>query len=171
MEVNRECLLINMKLIRQLFTLGGYDMTPFSNAAIADAILTICPKSVPGWPTDEQLRAVFDHLVIALGTVTDFRGMRGLPEHALPFKNLQDALQLRNHVIRALEEAAIETHSALLRQQLLTFVVAGGGFSGVEVVAELNDFVRAVAKNYRTSLLFKGEDFDKTDIRSAVRAR
>ncbi len=92
----------------------------------------------------------FDHLVIALGTVTDFRGMRGLPEHALPFKNLQDALQLRNHVIRALEEAAIETHSALLRQQLLTFVVAGGGFSGVEVVAELNDFVRAVAKNYRT---------------------
>ena len=44
----------------------------------------------------------FDHLVIALGTVTDFRGLRGLPEHAMPMKNLGDALSLRNHVIGAL---------------------------------------------------------------------
>jgi NADH:ubiquinone reductase (H+-translocating) len=90
----------------------------------------------------------YDHLVLALGTVTDFRGLRGLPEHALPFKNLNDALHLRNHVIRALEEAAIERHDERLRRQLLTFVVAGGGFSGVEVAAELNDFVRSVAKSY-----------------------
>ena len=91
----------------------------------------------------------YDHLVLALGTVTDFRGLPGLPEHALPFKNLGDALTLRNHVIRALEEASIEGHDAELRRQLLTFVVAGGGFSGVEVAAELNDFVRNVAGNYR----------------------
>ncbi|MGD0677358.1 MAG: FAD-dependent oxidoreductase [Polyangiaceae bacterium] len=91
----------------------------------------------------------YDHLVIALGTVTDFRGLRGLPEHAFPFKNLTDALTLRNHVIRALEEAAIEQHDAALRKRLLTFVVAGGGFSGVEVCAELNDFVREVARSYR----------------------
>jgi NADH dehydrogenase len=91
----------------------------------------------------------FDHLVIAVGNVTDFRGLRGLPEHALPFKNLADALHLRNHVIRALEEASIEEDDRELRRQLLTFVVAGGGFSGVEVVAELNDFVRGVARNYR----------------------
>jgi len=90
----------------------------------------------------------FDHLVLALGSVTDFRGMRGLPEHAFPFKNLGDALNLRNHVIRAMDEASIERHDERLRKQLLTFVVAGGGFSGVEVVAELNDFVRAVARNY-----------------------
>ncbi len=90
----------------------------------------------------------YDHLVLALGNVTDFRGLRGLPEHALPFKNLADALYLRNHLIRALEEAAIETEDPELRRQLLTFVVAGGGFSGVEVVAELNDFVRGVARNY-----------------------
>src|SRR4029450_2478008 len=43
----------------------------------------------------------FDHLVLALGSVTDFRGMRGLPEHAFPFKNLGDALNLRNHGVRA----------------------------------------------------------------------
>jgi NADH:ubiquinone reductase (H+-translocating) len=91
----------------------------------------------------------YDHLVLALGTVTDFRGLRGLPEHAFPFKTLGDALALRNHVIRALEEAAIEQHDDALRRRLLTFVVAGGGFSGVEVVAELNDFVREVAKSYR----------------------
>lgn len=89
----------------------------------------------------------YDHLVIALGSVTDFRGLRGLPEHALPFKNLGDALKLRNHAIRALEEAAVE-HEGALRRQLLTFVVAGGGFSGVEVVAELNDFVREAARAY-----------------------
>lgn len=94
-------------------------------------------------------RIPFDYLVVAMGNVTDFRGLRGLPEHAIPFKNLADALYLRNHVIRALEEAAIEHEDPVLRKQLLTFVVAGGGFSGVEVVAEVNDFVREVAKNYR----------------------
>jgi len=90
----------------------------------------------------------YDHLVLALGNVTDFRGLRGLPEHAIPFKNLGDALYLRNHLIHVLEEAAIELDSPELRRQLLTFVVAGGGFSGVEVVAEVNDFVREVIKNY-----------------------
>src|SRR5882762_2778111 len=91
----------------------------------------------------------YDHLVLALGNVTDFRGLRGLPEHAIPFKNLSDALHIRNHVIHVLEEAAIEHEDNQLRQQLLTFVVAGGGFSGVEVIAELNDFVREVVRNYQ----------------------
>lgn len=90
----------------------------------------------------------YDHLVIALGNVTDFRGLRGLPEHAIPFKNLGDALYIRNHIIHVLEEAAIEHMDERLRKQLLTFVVAGGGFSGVEVVAEINDFVREVTRNY-----------------------
>lgn len=87
----------------------------------------------------------YDHLVIALGNVTDFRGLPGLYEHAMPFKNLADAIALRNHVIHVLEEAAIESDPEL-RRELLTFVVAGGGFSGVEVCAELNDFVRKIAK-------------------------
>jgi NADH dehydrogenase len=90
----------------------------------------------------------YDHLILALGTVTDFRTMPGLHEHALPFKNLADAVQLRNHLIHVFEEASIET-DAELKNQLLTFVVAGGGFSGVEVAAELNDFVRRIAKEYQ----------------------
>src|ERR687884_773847 len=59
----------------------------------------------------------FDHLVLALGNVTDFRGLRGQAEHALPFKNLADALRLRNHVIHALEEASIEKDDPRLRRQ------------------------------------------------------
>jgi NADH dehydrogenase len=101
----------------------------------------------PGFKPHPHLLS-YDHLVVAMGTVTDFRGLPGLPEHAMPFKNLGDALALRNHVIRALEEASIERDDLDLRRQLLTFVVAGGGFSGVEVAAELNDFVRGVARNY-----------------------
>ncbi|HEV7501645.1 MAG TPA: FAD-dependent oxidoreductase, partial [Vicinamibacteria bacterium] len=101
----------------------------------------------PGFRAQPHLVA-FDHLVLALGSVTDFRGLRGLPDHAFPFKNLGDALDLRNHVIRALDEASIERHDERLRKQLLTFVVAGGGFSGVEVAAELNDFVRGIARSY-----------------------
>ena len=90
----------------------------------------------------------YDHLVIALGNVTSFAGQPGLAEHALPFKYLGDALALRNRVIHTLEEADIEQDAAV-RRALLTFVVAGGGFSGVEAVAELNDFVRAAARSFR----------------------
>jgi len=87
----------------------------------------------------------YDHLVLALGNVTSFAGQPGLAEYALPFKYLGDALALRNRLIHTLEEADIE-QDAEVRKALLTFVVAGGGFSGVEAVAELNDFVRAAAK-------------------------
>lgn len=90
----------------------------------------------------------YDHLVIALGNVSSLADLPGLAEHALPFKYLGDALTLRNRVIHTLEEADIEPDPQV-RRALLTFVVAGGGFSGVEVVAELNDFVRAVAQNFR----------------------
>lgn len=95
-----------------------------------------------------QLQLPYDHLVIALGNVTSFAGQPGLSEHALPFKYLGDALALRNHAIHALEEADIE-RDPKARQGLLTFVVAGGGFSGVEAVAELNDFVRSAARSFR----------------------
>lgn len=101
----------------------------------------------PGFrPRPDILR--YDHLVLALGNVTDFRGIPGLPEHAMPFKTLADAVQLRNHLLHALEEASIENDDEI-RLGLLTFVVAGGGFSGVEVAAEMNDFLRRIAKEYR----------------------
>jgi NADH dehydrogenase len=91
----------------------------------------------------------FDHLVLALGNVTDFRGVPGLPEHALAFKTLADAVRIRNHVINVLEQASI-VREAQVRRTMLTFVIAGGGFSGTEVAAALNDFVREAVRHYRS---------------------
>ncbi len=109
---------------------------------LANKVITVSPGFRP-----RQLKLHYDYLVIALGNVTNFYGMPGMLENAIPFKTLADAMVLRNHVIRTLEEADVEEDSEL-RRKLLTFVVGGGGFSGVEVIAELNDFVRAVKGNY-----------------------
>jgi NADH dehydrogenase len=89
----------------------------------------------------------FDHLVLALGNRLATRLVPGLAEHAVPFKYLGDALRLRNHLVHALEEAAI-TADPVERQRLLTFVVAGGGFSGVECIAEMHDFLRHAVRSY-----------------------
>src|SRR5437667_7089205 len=80
-----------------------------------------------------------DHLVIALGSVTNFYNLPGFPEPALAMKSLRDAIQLRARILRRLEEANSECHPTDL-QSLITFVVAGGGLGGVETVAALNDF-------------------------------
>ncbi len=96
----------------------------------------------------------YDYLVIALGNITNYYGMPGMMENAMPFRTLADAVAVRNHLIHALEEADCE-EDADLRKNLLTFVVGGGGFSGVECVAELNDFIREVKGNYSR---LRGED-------------
>ncbi|MFO0551572.1 MAG: FAD-dependent oxidoreductase [Polyangiaceae bacterium] len=82
----------------------------------------------------------FDHLVFCLGKVTSFAAMPGAPEHAFAMKDLSDAFELRNHVLACLEQADIE-ENAKKRRRLLSFVVAGGGFSGVETMGELQELV------------------------------
>jgi NADH dehydrogenase len=89
----------------------------------------------------------YDHLVIALGSVTNFFGITGLAERALTMKSLGDAIVLRNRMIALLEEADTEC-SAAARTRLLTFVVAGAGFAGVETVAAMNDFLREAVRFY-----------------------
>ena len=89
----------------------------------------------------------YDHLVIALGSVTNFYDLPGLADLAIPMKTLHDAIRLRAQVLSRLEAANAETDS-LERRSLLTFVVAGGGFAGVETVASLNDFIREVLPFY-----------------------
>ncbi len=93
-------------------------------------------------------RIPYDHLVIAVGSRTDLSRLPGMEEHAFPFKTLGDAFFLRNHVISVLEEAEVETDPRE-KQDLLTFVVAGGGYTGVEVASEINSFTREAAKSYR----------------------
>lgn len=109
---------------------------------LARKVVTVSPGFRP-----RQLELPYDYLVIALGGVTNFLGMPGMIEHGKPFRTLADALALRNHLIQVLEEADLEA-DAELRRKLLTFVVAGGGFSGVELMAELNDFVAGVKGSY-----------------------
>jgi NADH:ubiquinone reductase (H+-translocating) len=89
----------------------------------------------------------FDHLVVALGSVTNFFGMKDLEENAITMKSLGDAIHLRNQIIKNLEEADGEC-SAVHREVMLSFMVAGGGFAGVETMAAINDFVRDAIKHY-----------------------
>jgi NADH dehydrogenase len=89
----------------------------------------------------------YDHLVLALGGVTNFFGLPGVAEHALTMKSLADASALHAHVIGQFEHADLQSDPTA-RRELMTFVVAGGGFAGVETVAELNDFVRGAGRYY-----------------------
>lgn len=91
----------------------------------------------------------YDHLVVALGAITNFYGIPGLAERALTMKSLGDAIHLRNRMIDNLEEADTECAAkACLRGPLLTCVVVGGGFAGVETIAAVNDFVRGALPYY-----------------------
>jgi NADH:quinone reductase (non-electrogenic) len=88
----------------------------------------------------------FDFLVFGLGSVTNTYGLPGVQEHALTMKSLGDAMPVRNHLIAHLEEADSDCCEKI--ESLLTFVVAGGGFAGVETVAGINDFVRRALRSY-----------------------
>jgi NADH dehydrogenase len=89
----------------------------------------------------------YDHVVIGLGSITNFFNLPGLEQRALTMKSLGDAIHLRNRLIAHLEEADTEC-CANVRRPLLTFVVGGGGFAGVETVAGINDFVREAVGFY-----------------------
>ncbi len=88
----------------------------------------------------------FDFLVLGLGSVTNLYGIPGLQEYALTMKTLGDAMRLRNHLIAHLEEA--DSDCCKVKEPLLAFVIAGGGFAGVETVAGINDFVRGALRSY-----------------------
>jgi NADH:ubiquinone reductase (H+-translocating) len=90
---------------------------------------------------------VYDHVVFALGAVSNYLGMQNVEELAFDFKSLLDAIQIRNHVIDMFERADRET-DADMRREMLTFVIAGGGFAGVELAGALNDFSRGILADY-----------------------
>jgi NADH dehydrogenase len=81
----------------------------------------------------------YDQLLISLGSVSRTLPIPGLAEHAVGFKSLADAIYLRNHVIETLEEANA-TEDPARREELLTYVFVGGGYAGLEALAELQDF-------------------------------
>jgi NADH dehydrogenase len=104
----------------------------------------------------------YDYLVIALGSETRFFGMSDIQQNAFTMKNLNDAINLRNHVVYLLEQSdQLPSNDATattitssnntyndLQKRLLTFVIVGGGFAGVETAGEINDFIKDSAKDY-----------------------
>ncbi len=89
----------------------------------------------------------FDHLVLAVGSVSNYLGLKGVEATAFDFKSLGDAIHIREHAIDMLEYADREP-DPLRRQAMLTFVIAGGGFAGAELAGGLNDFVRGALPYY-----------------------
>lgn len=98
--------------------------------------------------TQRIRRAPYDHIVFAAGSVTLMPPIPGLKEHAFEVKDVGDAVGLRDHAIRMLELANVET-SAEKKRALLSFVVVGGSFTGVEVAGEFNEFLRRATAQYR----------------------
>ncbi len=89
----------------------------------------------------------YDYLVISLGGETNFFGMEDVRKFSYTMKSLGDAIVLRNHVIDMLEQASIEQDGEL-RKSLMTFVVVGAGFAGVETVGELNALVKDAVRDF-----------------------
>ncbi len=96
---------------------------------------------------DEEL-VPYDHLVLAMGSVTRMPDVPGLREHGFELKSLADAVTMRDNAIQMLE-VADGTDDPVKRRELLRFVVVGGNFTGVEVAGELDAFVPQAARRYR----------------------
>jgi NADH dehydrogenase FAD-containing subunit len=118
--------------------------------------------------SNTQSYMYYDYLVIALGSETKFFGMSDIQQNAFTIKTINDAINLRNHIIYLLEQSDqlllssvssanvdnIHDYTdnaktlAQLQKKLLTFVIVGGGFAGVETAGEINDFIRDSAKEH-----------------------
>jgi NADH dehydrogenase len=89
----------------------------------------------------------YDQLLISFGSVSRSLPIPGLDQHAIGFKSLADAIWLRNHMVETLEEANA-TEDPARREELLTYVFVGGGYAGLEAVAELQDFAADAISRY-----------------------
>ena len=98
-------------------------------------------------PESRYCELTYDHLVFALGAVSNYLGLTNVQRLAFDFKSLIDAIRIRNHVIEMFERADRERNPQA-RKPLLTFVIAGGGFAGVELAGALNDFARGILADY-----------------------
>jgi NADH:quinone reductase (non-electrogenic) len=96
----------------------------------------------------------YDHVVVACGAESNLGIIPGMSDHAFAFKVMRDAIELRQHVVQQMELAEA-TSDPERRRSLLSFIVVGAGFSGVEVAGELNELVRSSTRFYRN---FRKED-------------
>jgi len=113
----------------------------------------------------ESYELGYDLLVVCPGSVSRLLPIPGLAEHGIGFKTIGEAIYLRNHVLSCLDLAA-STNDPVLRRKALTFVFVGGGYAGVEAMAELEDMAR-YALRYTPSL--KTEDMRWVLVEAASR--
>ncbi|MDH6116652.1 NAD(P)/FAD-dependent oxidoreductase [Kitasatospora sp. GAS204B] len=109
----------------------------------ARKVATIAPLA------GDSYELTFDYLVVATGSVSRTFPIPGLAEHGIGMKTVEEAISLRNHVMAQLDKAESTTDPEI-RRKALTFVVIGGGFAGVETIAEVEDMARDAAKLYKT---------------------
>ncbi|QPL04760.1 MULTISPECIES: NAD(P)/FAD-dependent oxidoreductase [Actinomyces] len=128
--------------------LEGVTIITGAITAIDHAATTVTVRPPTPQSTREQLEPytlTYDHLVLALGAEARTLPIPGLAEQAMGFKQVEEATALRNRVLTRIEDAA-STWDAERRRRLLTFVFVGGGFAGVEAIAELEDMARATVR-------------------------
>ena len=89
----------------------------------------------------------YNYLVIALGSTTNYFGNKKIEKNSFTMKTIQDAIAIKSHVIHMMEIADQEDDQTI-QEKLMTFVVVGGGFAGVETIGELNDFVKESVKHF-----------------------
>ncbi len=104
-------------------------------------------KLAPDSRSPQSRELEYDHVVLALGAVSNYRGLQQVEMNSFDFKSLGDAIQIRNHMIDMFERADQQSDPAL-RQTMLTFVIAGAGFAGAELAGGLNDFARGMLAYY-----------------------
>ena len=126
-------------------------MCPRSDVLVGHAgNLDLDRRTVQVETEEELLERPLQQLVVAFGAVARALPIPGLKEHALGFKSLEDAIQLRNHVLQRLEAAAAATTPGH-RKRELTFVFVGAGYAGVEALAELHELARDALRYYPRS--------------------
>lgn len=90
----------------------------------------------------------YDYVILALGNETNFFGNANIANNALTIKSLHDAIILRDHIINMLEQADLEYANEAQLKGLMTFVVVGGGFAGIETIGEINSFIHNSTNNF-----------------------
>lgn len=125
--------------------LKGVDVLQGKVVTIAhgDKKVTIRPEEGPDYEVS------YDHLVVGLGSVSRTLPIPGLADNAIGFKNVEEAIAVRNHVLNRMDVAS-STWDPEARKRMLTFTFVGGGFAGIEALAEIEDMARYATRNYPT---------------------
>ena len=135
----------------------NFEMAEVRSADLSAKQITICPVG-----SDTNVTLSYDHLVIALGSVTRWVDIPGLRENAFQMKSLRDAIGMRDRAI-ALLELANQIPDAEQRKSILTIITIGSNFTGIEFAGEFQAFMRDVAKEYK--------NIDPSEIRMIVLER